>query len=113
MSNQQVYLRDIVQTFDGIFERSDKQFRRMEPLEWFHDPNSTAMDVLNTRRFETIGGVAIHIPDDRIREFIEFMSPRFKAREMEIRANVPAVQKAYENYRLLLSMCGGDFDARY
>jgi len=113
--NKKYYLDDIVKTFDGHIERSPMKFRRVQydTREWWQDPKSTATDVLNSYRFETIGGVAIHIPDDKVQDFVSFMSPRLKAKEMEIRANVPAVQKAYEHYQLLLKMCGGDYDAGY
>lgn len=110
--NDKKYLDDIVKPFDGFVERSQRQFRRVVRAdEWWHDPKSTAMDVINRMQIESVNGVAIHIPDDRVRDFVDFMSPRLKAKEMEIRANVPAVRKAYEHYKMLLLMCGGDYNA--
>jgi hypothetical protein len=31
------------------------------------------------------------------------------AKERRLREDVPAIQKAWDNYQLLLKMCGGDY----
>lgn len=105
--NDRAYLSDIVKPFDGFIDRSPHQFRKMIPIdEWWHDPKSTATDVLNASQVQAIGGVAIHIPDCNVRDFVDAISPRIHAKELELRATVPAVKKAYEHYRMLLLMCG-------
>ena len=88
--------------FDAQVERSPKQFykrTRIEPTD-YNDPNVHYDS-------QTIDAVAIHIPTHRLDDFLDTIDEQ-RYREMEIRDNVPAVKKAYEHYRMLLRMCGGD-----
>lgn len=87
-------------------EPSTRKFFRIEPM--------------NAQLFEksdidfetkTVGGVAIHIPEDRVNDFFSMLDEQ-KYQEMTVRNEVPAVKKAYEHYQLLLKMCGVD-SARY
>jgi hypothetical protein len=72
----------------------------MLPCTDFDDPNVH----YNT---EIVDAIAIHIPTHRIDDVLSMIDNQ-KYREMEIRDQVPAVKKAYEHYRMLLKMCGGD-----
>lgn len=109
---KEYYLRDIIEEFDGHIERSPRKFRRVlrRTDEWYVDPKyATASDFDSYRmQVEEIGGVSISIPDDRVQDFVEYMSRRYNSVEYKIRQRVPAVQKAYENYRMLLQLCGGE-----
>jgi hypothetical protein len=57
---------------------------------------------------ETVDAIAIHIPIYKLDDFVSAIDEQ-KYKEMEIRDNVPAVKLAYERYRLMLKMCGGDY----
>ena len=84
-------------------DRSDRKFYRKEVINWsdYNDPNVHY-------KTEAVDAVAIHIPIYKLDDFVSTVTER-QYKEMEIRANVPAVKLAYENYQLLLKMCGGDY----
>lgn len=92
--------------FDAQAERSPRQFYKRTMLKCtdYNDPN-VHYDT------QVIDAVAIHIPTHRLDDFLDTIDEQ-KYRELEIRSRVPAVKLAYEQYRMLLKMCGGD-DARY
>lgn len=100
-----------LQKFCEVFEAqptpSDRKFHRRTRLDYtdYNDPN-----VHYTT--EVVDAVAIHIPIHKLDDFLSVVDEQ-KYKELEIRLQVPAVKKAYEQYRLLLKMCGGDYDARY
>ena len=100
-------LEKLCRVFEAHAERSPRKFVRHVKQDHtdYNDPN-----VHYT--VEEMDAVAIHIPIHRIDEFLNIVDEQ-RYRELEIRANVPAVKKAYEHYRMLLRMFGGDFDARY
>jgi hypothetical protein len=89
--------------FDAIPDRSDKKFYRRTMMNW-SDYNDPRVDY----KTETVDAVAIHIPIHKLDDFLSVVDER-QYKELEIRANVPAVKKAYEHYLLLLKMCGGDY----
>lgn len=60
---------------------------------------------------ETVGGIAIHIPEDRIKDFEFLVDNPSRLRELKLRSRYPAVQNAWEHYQLLVKLCGGDDDA--
>ncbi len=96
-------LKRFCQSFNAVTELSEKRFHRRIMASWseYNDPN---IDY----KTETVEAVAIHIPIYKLDDFISSIDEQ-KYKEMEIRDNVPAVKKAYEQYRLLLKMCSGDF----
>ena len=100
-------LQDFCKAFDAHPEKSNRQFYRREVLNWsdYNDPNVHYKN-------ETVEAVAIHIPIYKLPDLLSIGDEQ-KYRELDIRNSVPAVKKAYEHYKLLLKMCGGDFDARY
>ena len=100
-------LKDFCSTFEAQVEKSQKRFyrrSRIDPIEYTQPQVSYNV--------EEIEAVAIHIPIYKLDDFLGVVDEQ-RCRELEIRAAVPAVKKAYEHYKLLLKMCGGDFDARY
>lgn len=110
-----VSLYELSRYFEAHVDRSDRRFNvlRRRPVEWYKDPvDSTASDLDGYRsQIETVDAIAIHIPEHRVDDFLSCIDDR-SIREMEIRNSVPAVKKAYEQYQLLLKMCGYE-DARY
>lgn len=116
MNKIPIHLYELSKHFEAHLEKSTRRFRRYKrhDIEWYADPKSTVSDDVNGYqvRVEEIDGVAIHIPDHRVDDFLSCIDER-RVREMEVRNAVPAVKKAYEQYRLLLKMCGGAEDAGY
>jgi len=95
-------LEKLCRVFEAHAERSPRKFMKRTRLDYtnYDDPN-----VHYTT--EEIDAVAIHIPMHRIDEFINIVDEQ-RYKELYIRNEVPAVKKAYEQYRMLLRMCGGD-----
>jgi hypothetical protein len=101
--NQDVLLKKLCQEFGGTATVSEQRFVRIHPPgSW--DFMSTIADYKST----IIEGVAIHIPKDRLDDFLSVFDEQ-KYLEMQIRENIPAVKIAYERYRMLLKMCGSDY----
>jgi hypothetical protein len=100
-------LQDFCKAFDAIPERSDKRFHRRTRLDYtdYDNPNVNYTT-------ETVEAVAIHIPIYKLDDFLGVVDEQ-RYKELSIRDNVPAVKLAYEHYKMLLKMCGGDYDARY
>jgi hypothetical protein len=96
-------LQDFCKAFDAYPEPSDRKFYRQTRLD-FVDYDRPEIDY----KVETVEAVALHIPIYRLPDFLSIVDEQ-KYKELEIRDNVPAVKKAYEHYRMLLKMCGGDF----
>jgi hypothetical protein len=100
-------LQNFCKYFEAYPEKSTRRFYRRTRImrSDYNDPNV---------HYETeeVDAVAIHIPIHKLDDFLGIVDEQ-RYRELEIRDQVPAVKKAYEQYKLLLKMCGGDFDARY
>jgi hypothetical protein len=95
-------LEKLCRVFEAHAERSPRKFIKRTRLDYidYNDPN-----VHYTT--EEIDAVAIHIPIHRIDEFLNIVDEQ-TYKELYIRNEVPAVKKAYEHYRMLLRICGGD-----
>ena len=100
-------LEAFCKAFEAYPEKSTRKFYRRTRLMYsdYNDPNIHY-------NVEEVDAVAIHIPIHKLDDFLGIADEQ-KYRELEIRDQIPAVKKAYEHYKLLLKMCGGDFDARY
>ena len=96
-------LAKFCEAFEAVPDRSDKRFYRRTMMNW-SDYNNPQVDY----KTETVDAVAIHIPIHKLDDFVSSFDEQ-KYKEMEIRANVPAVKLAYERYQMLLKMCGGDY----
>ena len=107
MTSRLKKLERVCHMFEAHVKQSERRFYKRETIDFqrLYDTDFYA-------HTHEVNAVAIHIPEHRIDDFLGFFDER-KFREMEIRDNVPAVKKAYEQYQLLLKMCGGDVDARY
>ena len=100
------------QAFDASVEESPKKFYK--PItHHVQDFASRANSELPTFQFRTevVDAVALHIPAYRMNDFIDAINER-QVQAIDIRHKYPAVKKAYDNYMLLLKMCGED-NARY
>jgi hypothetical protein len=95
-------LEKLCRVFEAHAERSSRKFIKRTRLDYidYNDPNVHYST-------EEIDAVAIHIPIHRIDEFLNIVDEQ-TYKELYIRNEVPAVKKAYEHYRMLLRMCGGD-----
>ena len=104
-------LNKICKLFDAVIEPSQKRFRRIKNLDL---SKVYELDELNSplARIEEVEAIAIHIPKDKLEFFIEAFDDN-TITEMEIRANVPAIEKAYKQYKMMIYMCSGDYNARY
>jgi hypothetical protein len=100
-------LQQFCEGFNAVPERSDKRFYRKQRLN-FIDYNNPDVEY----KVETVEGVAIHIPIYKLEDFLSVVDEQ-RYKELTIRNQVPAVKKAYEHYKMLLRMCGGDYDAGY
>lgn len=100
-------LKNFCEAFDAYPEKSNRKFLRRKRIERtdYNDPNV----YYNT---EEVEAVAIHIPIYKLDDFLGIVDEQ-RYKELYIRNSVPAVKKAYEQYKLLLKMCGGDYDAGY
>jgi hypothetical protein len=96
-------LAKFCKAFEAVPRPSDQKFYRRTMVNW-SDYNDPLVDY----KTETVDAVAIHIPIYKLDDFVSSIDEQ-KYKEMEIRNNVPAVKLAYENYQLLLKMCGGDY----
>lgn len=106
-------LEQFCKYFDAIPEHSPRKFQRISnhPIDWY-DSNSDFNIHSYQRRVEEVDAVALHVPIHKLEDLLSAI-PEVHYKEMEIRMAVPAVKKAYEHYKLLLKMCGGDYDAGY
>lgn len=107
MSNQKELDR-LCDVFGGKATRSEYRFyikNRVAPTDYLTQP-------LVDFKTDVVGATAIHIPDHMLDDFLRMFDER-KYQEMEIRLGNSAVKKAYENYRLLLNLCKGDYNAGY
>ena len=107
-------LEKFCQTFGAYTEPSNRKFFRMNkvPLDFWADSDNKYDEIAGYQsRAETVEGVAIHIPIYKLDDFLNVVDEQ-RYKELYIRDNVPAVKLAYEQYRILLKMCG-DYDAGY
>ena len=109
-------LQQFCKHFEAVPEPSHKKFRRMvsHPVDWYSDNDcDTDFNIHSYQhRVEEVDAVALHIPIHKLEEFLASI-PEQHYIEMELRMQYPALKKAYEQYKLLLKMCGGYPDAGY
>lgn len=100
-------LRNFCEQFDAHVEPSNQVFYRHQFPQ--HPLSIDHFDTVDYNPPETIEAVSIHMPKDRLDDLLD-LSNEQQYRAYMIRQQVPAVKKAYENYLLLLKMCGGEAD---
>jgi len=103
------------ESFQAIIEDSPRRFRRTKPLPdtWWKDVAYTIgyedRGLRPELEIEDVKAVAIHLPEENLSDLLRIAATSNIYKEIEIRNNVPAVKKAWEQYQLLLKMCGGDY----
>jgi hypothetical protein len=104
MSNNSSMQKQFCDLFDAQIEPSDRKFYK---YQFPHHPYSIDhYDTIDYTAPAPIEAVAIHLPKDRLEDVFSLLGDR-QYQELKIREQIPAVKKAYENYRLLLKICGG------
>ena len=107
---------------------TNKRFARYVPVNHYFNDQSM-MDLINTTTaYQTEPLYTLEIPESEIKQLQEFEDQVFgnmkqqghynlfttlmemKEEEARLRREYPAVQKAYENYSLLLNLCKGGKD---
>jgi hypothetical protein len=94
--------RDFEEQFGAKIEPGTRRFFRKQPINW---------SVYNTDyevKVEDIPSLMIHISEEEFEHMTQYMPGRI-IRERNMRKDIPALQKAWDNYQLLLKMCGGDY----
>ena len=96
--------KDFEEQFGAKIEPGTRRYFRKQPVSWsaYNAPFETAMTV------EDIPSLTIHISEEEFEHMTRYIPGRI-VRERRLREDVPAIQKAWDNYQLLLKMCGGDY----
>lgn len=95
--------RDFEEQFGAKVEPGTRRFFRKQPISW--SPSYNAPYEVTV---EDIPSLVIHISEEEFEHMTQYMPGRI-ARERRLREDIPAIQKAWDNYQLLLKMCGGDY----
>lgn len=95
--------KDFEDYFGAMVEQGTRRFyRRPKPTSWSNF--NADYDVT----IEDIPSLTIHITEEEFEHMIQYMPGRI-IRERRMREDIPALQKAWDNYQLLLKMCSGDY----
>jgi hypothetical protein len=94
--------RDFEEQFGATIEPGTRRFARKQPVSWSSFNYNTEFKV------EEIPSLTIHISEEEFVHITQYMPGRIM-RERNMRKDIPALQKAWDNYQLLLKMCGGDY----
>lgn len=87
----------ICSLFDAIVEPSQKRFRRIRHCDF--------SNIGEPEMIEDIEAIAIHIPKDKVEMFLDVFDDQ-RIKEFEIRSSIPAIEKAYNHYKMMIHMCG-------
>jgi hypothetical protein len=102
--------KNFCEQFDAKVTSSNMQFRARKQIDPY--TYTTAMSTLHPN-FDIVDvtAIAFHVPEPRIKDMMTVFNEQ-SLRDAEIRSKYPPVQKAWEKYLTMLSLCGGN-DARY
>ena len=94
--------KDFEEQFNAKVEPGTRRFFRKQPTRWsaYNAPYEVIL--------EDIPALTIHISEEEFEHMLQYIPGRV-IREKRMREDIPAVQKAWDNYQLLLKMCGGDY----
>lgn len=94
---------DFEQQFGAKIEPGTRRFfRKQQPVSWSNF--NADYDVV----VEDIPSLTIHISEEEFEHMTQYIPSRI-LKERNMRKDIPAIQKAWDNYQLLLKMCGGDY----
>jgi len=96
--------KDFEEQFGATVETGTRRFYRKQhhPVSW------SVHNISHELTVEYVPSLTIHISEEEFEHMLQYMPGRI-IRERNIREDCPAVQKAWDNYQLLLKMCGGDY----
>lgn len=94
--------KDFEEQFGATVETGTRRMYRKQPINWASFNQDYNLTV------EYVPSLTIHISEEEFEHMLQYMPGRI-IRERNIREDFPAVQKAWDNYQLLLKMCGGDY----
>jgi len=97
--------RDFETQFDAKIEPGSRRMVRKQPVSW--SSYNVPMEA-NELYLEEVPSLTIHISEEEFEHLLQYI-PGKLIREQRMREDIPAVQKAWDNYQLLLKMCGGDY----
>lgn len=95
--------KDFEEQFGAKIEPGTRRFIRKQPVSW-SSYNVGDYDVT----IEEQPSLTIHMTEEEFEHMTRYIPGRV-IREKRLREDVPAIQKAWDNYQLLLKMCGGDY----
>jgi hypothetical protein len=94
--------KDFEEQFGAKIEPGTRRFTRRQPVSWSSFNYNTDLTI------EEIPSLTIHISEEEFEHMTRYIPGRV-VRERNMREDIPALQKAWDNYQLLLKMCGGDY----
>lgn len=116
-------VRDFCSKYDAYLQPSSRMHRRAQRID-YKMWSESGPELWRHQPYEDVRCVEVHMPEDRFRALVEhdswlesnrldsFSNPglvhhlvREHERETQIRHQYPGVQKAWENYQLMLKLC--------
>ena len=118
-------LKDFCENYEVNILNDQKRRAKYHPARFFTDPTRADIIRYDTDQFETEKVVTLEIPEGRLRALIEIERRFFKwhkhtqgeidmfqtlmdkeREEAYLRQSNPAIQKAYEQYSIMLNLVG-------
>lgn len=99
--------KDFEEQFDAKIERGTRRFFRKMPLN-YTNMYQVGVPFVAELNVEEIPSLMIHISEEEFEHMTKYIPSKI-LRERKLREDIPAVQKAWDNYQLLLKMCGEDY----
>jgi hypothetical protein len=97
--------KDFEGQFGAKIEPGSRSFYRKVPVSnWSTYNYSIDVDL----KVETVPSLTIHMTEEEFEHMTRYIPNRVML-ERRMREDIPALQKAWDNYQLLLKMCGGDY----
>jgi len=96
--------KEFEEQFGARVEPGHRTFRRPIAV-----PNWSAYNIGDMNMStEIIPSLTIHISEEEFEHMTQYMPGRI-IRERNMREDIPALKKAWDNYQLLLKLCSGDY----
>lgn len=95
--------KDFEEQFGAKIEPGMRRFSRRQPVNW-SSYNVGDYDVV----IEEMPSLTIHMSVEEFEHMTQYIPGRV-IREKRLREDIPALQKAWDNYQLMLKLCGGDY----
>jgi len=92
--------KDFEEQFGAKVEPGTRRFYIKRPLT-----NWSSFNYDTDFKVEDVPSMTIHISEEEFERMTQYMPGRI-TRERNLREDIPALRKAWDNYQLLLKMCG-------